>query len=395
MKQLIKLASFVIVLFGLSCKSFAQLDNKTIYIYNRGDKLHQTFYCTDELPNISDIGAELVGHVGKYVRISPQPARTRGYWRKTSYEGVYALDFITFSEKRQGWTERYNTQTWFFYESLNIFTQIPPEEINSKKSEIINDPWKYGHKAVYYRIISEEEKEKKQKNKEDYSRKKAEFLLEVEKNKHLFTQTELENIDNVYDIDSYKRKMSERQKIYNLINQHPQELSPKYYYEVITQYTDLRYAEEIIVDQINQIKNKNRIVGEWKSKKGRGNECIISSIGDQFFLTLKYKRDVIYEGWIPEKKGAKTNGRRRDDRRRDDNSQVFWKVNADTIIINVSVIHKESSSSRNTGSYWYGNSGHTVEIEYRFTFENGGFVLYVLKDRKEIDRIPFIKEKSW
>jgi len=206
-----------------------------------------TFYCTNEKPHISDIGAG----GGKYVRISPKDEHTRGYWSKTEYEGVFVFAFITFGE-RQGIWQSTNKQVWYFYESLNEFTQIPPEKIDGKKSEIINDPWKYGHKAVYDRIISKEELDKMQKNKEDYSRKKAEFLQEVEKNKHLFTQTELGKIENVYDIDSYKREMRERQKIYDLINQHPQVFSPNYYYEFITQNTDLRNAEKMIITLIPQ-----------------------------------------------------------------------------------------------------------------------------------------------
>lgn len=143
------------------------------------------------------------------------------------------------------------------------------------------------------------------------------------------------------------------------------------------------------IKRINQTENQNRIIGEWKSEKGRGNECVVTSRNDQLFLTLKYKRDVIYQGCITEKKGANTNGRRAGD-----NSNVYCKIDADTIIINVNVFQKESSSSINAGGYWSGNSGHTVEINYRFTYENGKFVLYVKKDGKETDKVVFRKTES-
>lgn len=147
MKRSVAFFLFIVILLGLPCKLFAQLEDKILYIYNRGDKLHMVWQCTNERPHLSDVGAELCDAGGmKYVDVSDK--NTRGYWGKTEYEGVFVFEFITFGDNRGVW-QNYKRQTWFFYESLNVITPISPDEINEKKDEIINDPWKYGHKAVY------------------------------------------------------------------------------------------------------------------------------------------------------------------------------------------------------------------------------------------------------
>lgn len=83
------------------------------------------------------------------------------------------IKFITFGDhdpREIG--ERCLKQTWYFYESLNVITQISPSEINDKRDDIINDPWKYGEKAVYDRIYPEEFLKRLREKKE--SRKKEE-----------------------------------------------------------------------------------------------------------------------------------------------------------------------------------------------------------------------------
>lgn len=218
----------MVVLFGLPCKTFAQLEGKTLFIYEQGDKLFMRWHCTNTQPHISDIGAALCNAEGmKYVKVSVD--RTRGYWGETGYDGVFVLTFITFGEdNQQSIWQSHHIQTWYFYESLNVVTKIDPSRIDEKWNEIINDPWKYGYKAVYNEILSEEqikareeriksEKESQRKRQEEYRRKREEFLQEVEENKYLFTQNELMKIKDTWNIDSYKYSMPERKKIYNLI----------------------------------------------------------------------------------------------------------------------------------------------------------------------------------
>lgn len=132
-----------------------------------------TLYCTNKTPDVTDLGAAYCDAYGmKYCEISPKPKRARAYWGETGYKGVYEFKFVTFGEHDpREFGERYSKQTWYFYESLNVITQINPSKINDKRDDIINDPWKYGEKAVYDRILPEAFL-KRLKEKEESRRKK-------------------------------------------------------------------------------------------------------------------------------------------------------------------------------------------------------------------------------
>ena len=238
---------------------------------------------------------------------------------------------------------------------------------------------------------AKEEQDRKRKEKERLERDKYQQL--VRDNKHLYTPDELKKIEGGYistsSISYYKELMNERQKIYNLINQHPELFPPDYYLEVITKNTnwqkktDLKKAEKQVNDVINKAKNYNRLVGEWKSEKGIGNKCVITSRNNQLYLTLKYKWGVLYEGRITDTNTLEGGV-----------NKVYCEIGADTIIIFVNVFHKENSSTTRVGGYWSQNSGHTVDIHYRLAFEKWEFVLYVRKDGKETDKIVFRKKES-
>lgn len=380
----------MVVLFGLPCKTFAQLEGKTLFIYEQGDKLFMRWHCTNTQPHISDIGAALCNAEGmKYVKVSVD--RTRGYWGETGYDGVFVLTFITFGEDNPHsiW-QSHQKQTWYFYESLNVITKIDPSRINDKRNEIINDPWKYGYKAVYNEILSEEQvkarearEELKRKNQEEYRLKREEFLQEVEENKYLFTQNELIKIKKAWNIDSYKYSMPKRKKLYNLVIQHPEAFSTDYYYEVVTKYEDLKKAENAVIERIemaeNQLQieeNKRRLIGEWKPEKGRGTVCTITSQNNQLHIMLKYKRRVIYEGdlkdyWFDRNHipGSITI------------SQLNSSIEADKITINLNVEHEVFDN--------FSTRSHITK--YNFSCQNGFFVLVVTKDGKMVDSVTFRK----
>lgn len=356
MKQLITFASFIMVLLGLPSKSFAQLENKTIYIYNRGDEFYMEFYCTDK----NNGGDEYS------VKIYPEQKGTKGYWKKTRYEGVYRFEFITYGDGNGIIQIINDRQIWYFYESLNIFTQISPSDFDSKRSEIIDDPWMYGHKAEY----------------EEQYRQRIKQL--VERNKHLFTQTELNDIGILYHRKISINEIRKRQEIYNLINQHPEVFSLDFYYEILT-WVPTEKLEEII-------NRYYRLWGEWESDNGT--VCSITTTQDnKMLLTLKNKRGEIFKDYITGKNGKSVRNVDVNSKRGKGNEverSVYSNIFADEIHINIT--YKEERLAKIKPEEQFENQ--YVTTKYYLSYKKGYFILEVTKDGKEAKKIVFRKKES-
>ena len=307
MKRLLQIIMFFMIVLVQPYKSFAQLEKKIIYIYKQGDKLHYEFYCTDEKPHASDVTAslnDLTSHNWKYVTVTPYPKRSTTYWSTTDWDGVYLFKLVTHAikEENEFWNKA-SVDYFYFYESLNIITPVidPSKMTSDKEKEIMNNPWKYGEKAVYNRIITEEdinkqkEQERKRKEKEEQEDAYKKFEEYITQYKHLFTQDELNKFKTKHIAPTdYENTVVKRQKIYDLIAKHPEVFSKDYYYEVIPQYKILERLEKKLYERINI----NFLVGNWKQEKGKGTECIITNQNDQLYITLKYKKNIIFEGYV-------------------------------------------------------------------------------------------------
>ncbi len=267
------------------------------------------------------------------------------------------------------------------FKNARIYTSIPDEYYAEKKLR--------------------EEKQKKQeeqerKRQENKRKEVEEYKQLVKANKHLYTPYELRQVEGGYFsydvIDYYKKLLKKRQEIYNLINQHPDLFPSDYYSKVITQNTEntetsLKTIEKQVIDVIQKANNYNRLVGEWTTEKGKRSVCTITSRNNQLFMTLKYNRDIIYEGSITEdiKEEKRIKGGRI-------YNQVHSSITADNITIYLNVINEVFSSTQSRGGYWVPVGGHTTK--YHLSYENGTFVLDVTKDGKKEDSVTFKKSES-
>ena len=98
----------------------------------------------------------------------------------------------------------------------------------------------------------------------------------------------------------------------------------------------------------------------------------------QLYVVLKYKRKVIYEGFIKD---------RNFERNHIPNciiiSQLNSSIEADKITFNLNVEHEVFDD--------FSNGSHITK--YHLSYQNGFLVLIVTKDRKAVDSVTFTSRK--
>ena len=230
----------------------------------------------------------------------------------------------------------------------------------------------------YLKMKEENEREKERKIEREKEWEK-ERVLQTESScrqiatakKHLFTSDELnriergpfstwnifENIRERQELYDFSVNVEERQELYDIINQNPDMFSTDYYYRIITEHRNLSTIKKAIKDSVENhrlAENYNKLIGKWKANKGGSrNTCNIVFQNNQFYLTLKYDGDIIFEGIV------KNNEKN--------------KVTAKEIVFNINFSRVKQSYGNMFLGPILGPKRRT--IRYHFYYEDGQLIL--------------------
>ena len=144
MKKIVSLLLLVVVFWGGTNKACAQLEGKSLYIYDTNDNVELRFYCS----RVHCDG--MIMHPEEKVVEVYIDGRLQKHWVVAwdNYDkGVYIFRMARFLSEHFFEFER--KRTWFYYEWLNVITPFSPEELGRKREEALRkNPWSYGQKAI-------------------------------------------------------------------------------------------------------------------------------------------------------------------------------------------------------------------------------------------------------
>lgn len=245
-------------------------------------------------------------------------------------------------------------------------------------------------------------KKEEQRKKEEELKKQREYSKiytnVINKNSHLFTEEELKYLSYPIifrdeevarsEAEEAEKALKERQRIYDFIMQHSDVFPANYYYEIIPKsnyssaFRSMNYNSiyNSVLDEYNKRKSYfDKLVGDWKADK-RKYSCNIAFINDQLFLSIKYKKDTIYAGYISSKLDSKTGDFKElsnDYARARTDGINHSKITKDVIILDLG---------------WYSGDGRSY---CHFYYKNGVFILDNVNDsggwRKTYETITFTK----
>lgn len=149
MKKIVSLFLLVVVFLSGTNKAYAQLERKSLYVYDKNNNEELRFYCTDDYCSNQHLSwhQEIMPGESKVVLVYKNGSLEKDYivaWMPhRDKEGVYV--FFMASRNANGSVGR--SRNWYYYESIDVITPFPPKEIGSKWNALIADPWSYGQKA--------------------------------------------------------------------------------------------------------------------------------------------------------------------------------------------------------------------------------------------------------
>lgn len=150
MKKIVSLLLLVVVFWGGTNKACAQLEGKSLYIYDTNDNVELRFYCSDKECKNQHAGSwyRILGwNKAKVVYVYKDGSLQEDWivaWNNYD-KGVYIFCIA----REVNWRELSGKRYWCYYEWLNVITPFSPEELGRKREEALRkNPWSYGQKAI-------------------------------------------------------------------------------------------------------------------------------------------------------------------------------------------------------------------------------------------------------